>query len=758
MAEFTVISPMYNVSRYLPEYFASLERQTYGFDRIEVILVDDGSTDDTAEVAEAFAARHPNVRVLRKENGGQASARNAALPLATGTWLTFPDPDDKLGEDYFRIAHEAASAPERPSIISARLLMWHDSEDLVEDNHALSGRFRDGDSIRDLNQYPSWIQPHITSAFVLRDVVERAELRFPQELRLRFEDGNFVARYLLQFPSPVVAFRAGMDYFYRQRSDSSSTIQSSGADARKYTDTIRFGFLPIIDALAAEGRKLPRWLQNVFLYDQFWILRSSQGASVRKYTFPESMYDDLDELLPRFLDTIDAERIRTFDVMSVAPWMREAFLLIKAGSGIASLYWGARDTKRGLRNVHIRYRGAQPSFELRINGAPAEARFTKNLGLEYVGRPIIHQFSLWVPDDSDISILVDGEPQVIMEVPPVIRPAFPAAPKRGARGITPARVQAALERRFTRDGSMNVVRRLAMKNPRKKSRFSNAWVFIDRDVDAGDSAEDMYWWMRDNHPEINSWFVLRQGTKDWDRMSARGARLVDYGSPDFGALLHNASHLASSHADRFITDAVPRKHVPTDYVFTFLQHGVIKGDISGWLNAKSIQVFVTSTEDEYDYISGDSPFKFGSKEVRLTGLPRFDVLLERAAEVPDAERNLVLVMPTWRDYLVSGMKGASDDRARVEGFEETNYARSISGLLRNEELAVALKAQGKRLVFMPHPNMKPYLRDFDVPGHVELRSYQDTDVREMIIHAAALVTDYSSIAFNAAYLRVPVVY
>ncbi|MBN8425011.1 CDP-glycerol glycerophosphotransferase family protein [Microbacterium esteraromaticum] len=756
--EFTVVSPMYNVSRYLPEYFASLEAQTYGFERLEVILVDDGSTDDTAEVAEAFAARHSNVQVVRKANGGQASARNAGLPLATGTWLTFPDPDDVLDKDYFAVAHDAASSAPLPAMISGRLLMWHENDSRVEDNHALSGRFRDGDSTRNLDQHPSWIQAHVTSGFVQTSIVQDAELRFPEALRLRFEDGSFVSQYLLLMDAPVVAFRSGMKYLYRQRSDSSSTIQAGSANPRKYTDTIRYGYLPIIDALTAQGRSVPRWLQNLFLYDQFWILRASQGPSVRNHMFPEDMYAELEELLPRFLDAIDAERIRTFNVMPVAPWMREALLLVKQRHGLAPVYWGAQDKKRGLRSIHIRFRGDEPEFELRVNGKVTDPRFVTRTGLEYVGRPILSQLTLWVPDDSDIGIIVGEESRQIIDAPPTVRSAFPPAPKLVARGISPTRVGAALKRRLTRSGSMNVARRVAMADPRKARRFANAWVFIDRDVDAGDSAEDMYWWVQENHPEINAWFVVRKGTKDWKRMSARGARLVDYGSADFGALLHHAAHLASSHADRFITDAVPRKHVPTDYVFTFLQHGVIKGDISGWLNSKTLHVFVTSTQDEYDYVTGDSPFRFGTKEVRLTGLPRFDALLERAADMAPDDRDLVVVMPTWRDYLVGGMQKASNDRARVEGFSGSAYARSISGLLHDRDLADVLQRTGRRLVFMPHPNMKPYLADFDVPAHVEVRSYEDTDVREMIVRAAALVTDYSSIAFNAAYLRTPVVY
>ena len=76
---FTVISPVYNVARYLADYFASLERQTLGIERLDVILVDDGSTDESAQLCREFAVRHPDsVRVVEQANAGQGAARNAA--------------------------------------------------------------------------------------------------------------------------------------------------------------------------------------------------------------------------------------------------------------------------------------------------------------------------------------------------------------------------------------------------------------------------------------------------------------------------------------------------------------------------------------------------------------------------------------------------------------------------------------------------------------------------------------------------------
>ncbi|UUT35744.1 CDP-glycerol glycerophosphotransferase family protein [Microbacterium elymi] len=294
--------------------------------------------------------------------------------------------------------------------------------------------------------------------------------------------------------------------------------------------------------------------------------------------------------------------------------------------------------------------------------------------------------------------------------------------------------------------------------PLVPEKFSRAWVFIDRDVDANDSAEILYKWVAQNHPEINSWFAIRRDSADWARLEAEGVRLVDYGSPEFARLLLSAEHVASSHADRFITNPIPKRLGRYAWTFTFLQHGVIKGDISDWLNPKPISTFITSTQGEYDYIVGRSAFRYGAKETRLAGLPRFDALLRQDAAVPDEERDMVLVMPTWRDYLVTGMVGSSRGRGAVDGFADTPYAQQLAAFFRSPRLAEAARRTGSQVVFMPHPNMHAYLDRFDLPADVRVVSYDDVDVREMIVRARVLVTDYSSTAFNMAYIQRPIVY
>ena len=101
----SVVVPCYNVEDYLDECLTSLRNQEYA--DVEIIVVDDGSTDYSAAIAEAHHRKDPRVRVVQRENGGLSVARNTGVPVARGEFLTFIDSDDIVSEDGFRAAIEA---------------------------------------------------------------------------------------------------------------------------------------------------------------------------------------------------------------------------------------------------------------------------------------------------------------------------------------------------------------------------------------------------------------------------------------------------------------------------------------------------------------------------------------------------------------------------------------------------------------------------------------------------------------------------
>ena len=101
MPRLSVVIPVYNVERYLGECLDSVLAQTFG--DYEVIVVDDGSTDGSAAVAEEYVARDERIRLVRQENGGLSKARNTGIDVATGEYLAFLDSDDALPPDAYEL-------------------------------------------------------------------------------------------------------------------------------------------------------------------------------------------------------------------------------------------------------------------------------------------------------------------------------------------------------------------------------------------------------------------------------------------------------------------------------------------------------------------------------------------------------------------------------------------------------------------------------------------------------------------------------
>ena len=95
----SIIIPVYNVEKYLEECVESVVKQTYK--NLEIILVDDGSTDNSGKICDNYAVKDKRIKVIHKENGGQSDARNAGLDICTGDFIGFIDSDDYVEADMF---------------------------------------------------------------------------------------------------------------------------------------------------------------------------------------------------------------------------------------------------------------------------------------------------------------------------------------------------------------------------------------------------------------------------------------------------------------------------------------------------------------------------------------------------------------------------------------------------------------------------------------------------------------------------------
>lgn len=102
----SIIVPVYNIAQDLPNCLDSILAQTYP--NIEIVAVDDGSPDNSGEILDRYASKHPNLRVIHKENGGVTSARLSGIREASGEWIGFVDGDDMIEPDmYDRLLNNA---------------------------------------------------------------------------------------------------------------------------------------------------------------------------------------------------------------------------------------------------------------------------------------------------------------------------------------------------------------------------------------------------------------------------------------------------------------------------------------------------------------------------------------------------------------------------------------------------------------------------------------------------------------------------
>lgn len=138
----SIVVPVYNVEDYLMECVDSLVAQTYN--NLEIILVNDGSSDKSPEICDEYTNRDSRVKVIHKENGGLVSARNAGYEKVTGKWFMFVDSDDILLkdccqelvdklDDYLDILFWN-SAQYNDGVITPLVLRWKETENIVKYN------------------------------------------------------------------------------------------------------------------------------------------------------------------------------------------------------------------------------------------------------------------------------------------------------------------------------------------------------------------------------------------------------------------------------------------------------------------------------------------------------------------------------------------------------------------------------------------------------------------------------------------------
>ena len=754
---FSVVSPAYNVEKYLDDYFTSLTKQSLNFrSHLELILVDDGSTDHSPKIIRRWQKKYPkNIVYIRKENGGPASARNLGLSRVSHEWVTFIDPDDFVADDYFAAVSDAMDhhRDDPIAMVSCNLIFYLDGSNVESDAHPLRHRFASGERMISTEDLDRDVQLGVNSAFFRHDLIRGQDLAFDERVRPSFEDGHFIGRYLLSAEGSFVLSLPQARYFYRRRADQTSILNRAPWHPQTYGDKLQYGYVDLLRRATEKYGRAPSHLQNAVIYDILWHLRKVVEDAASLAFLSNEQRQRYRELLVETFSLIDVERVMDYDIY----WLPFSHRV-----GILNLFKNVdpprqlvaitqHDSAKNVVRVVYWSRRRAPSASFRVDGCEVTPAFSKTRGIDFLDEPFVWEHIAWVrlSGAQALTATVDG-----------LLAELVAGDAEATTSIDLAGIRSRLATRAPSEGELlpnvRLLRQMA-RSPKALADFHDAWLFMDRDSSADDSAERLYRYVRREAPEINAFFILRRGSPDWTRLAADGFRLLPFNDAEHAIALLNASYLISSQADHFAAGFGQAEFGDLmRHKFVFLNHGVVRDDASHWLNTIPLDCLITSTPAEYESIVADgSPYRFTSKEVVLTGLARHDALLDG----PIGDGHTVVVMPTWRSSLTGMAVGAGNERSVNKAFFESEFARRWKGFLHSERFLKAVKRAGWRAVFIPHPNIEQYLDYFDLPDAVEVRRFgEGASLQQTFRDLSLFVTDYSSKAFDIAYLQKPVVY
>ena len=260
----SVIIPVYNPGVYLQQCLESIIHQTYT--NLEIILIDDGSTDGSAEICDSYVYRDKRIKCIHQKNSGVSAARNNGLRICTGDYVHMPDSDDYLELNTYELLLNMMSETKVDCVVFEYFIDFADKEIIHTNNLFHYGEFSGIDS-----------QEKIFSGFqfVCTKFIKRSKLEglFFREDIHRGEDTLFAASAMLKCDK--VLFIKTPLYHY---------VQSNNSACRGKFRRSQLTIIKLYDAYAILYKKYPRHLYNVtirYLHDNIIMIYYDMWAEDR---------------------------------------------------------------------------------------------------------------------------------------------------------------------------------------------------------------------------------------------------------------------------------------------------------------------------------------------------------------------------------------------------------------------------------------------------------------------------------------------
>lgn len=786
----TVIIPVYNVEQYLEECLDSLLTQTIPQQEMEVLMINDGSSDRSLEICQRYVAAHDNFRVLSQENRGVSAARNKGILNAKGKYLLYLDGDDTLSSETVKNVTDFFDEHYTEVDVVTYPLVYQNA------NHHTELHWRYKKYLTRTGIYDLSIYPYITQTTINICVKNRREkILFNEKMDLA-EDQLYNVNWQKEWGR--LGYVQEAQYNYRRITSSASAKKktpnfSYDAHITTYREFLKLGNL---------HPKIQKYCYCLILYNMNWRITSNifLPQHMKGYEYDEALrrqvdilnqipnqiilsYPHMDLAYRWYLLSLKTENrpfvcadtngLKILDNNGQLDWQVHVLVVIEQMEAVPGGFYILAYMKcfafaftQECPRLFVQLPG-RPQQELSLFFSQSSCYWTKFETNRFFA------FHLFIPNEHlgkvrlKVSLYGVAYPvrffyMAKQRVHPDIGCRYLDGGSHGLLCLTDSleikraadlnyiTEKRTFEKRLWKEHRKQWLARQMMKLCSNK----RVWLYFDshdsldngyyqflHDIEKSDGIKRYYIYHAEN-PE------LIQG-----KFSGKAKRaLIKFGSIRHKRLMAAAEKLLVAFIDRscylpFDPDTYQCYADLFRYQVVYLQHGVMHAKLPNMYSkekAWQVDQIVVSTRFERENL-----LKLGYREedILTCGMPRLDRL---NMTLGTGQERKLLFAPSWRCSLVKTENGV---QVPVEEFYTSTYYQKFSSFLKNEQLHKFLDENDLYLDVQTHPMFSCYRECFLPAGSERIRETQLANAADYL----ACITDFSSLMFDSIYLDKPVI-